>query len=132
MLGDLKLFAMAQKTMDWLAKRQDVVAQNIANANTPKYRPSDLAPLDFKNLLEPERQPVRATVTNSAHFSPLVETVRFETVQEHQPEESKLDGNAVLLEEQTKKLGDIKDLNALATTLLQANVSMFKTALGSG
>ena len=132
MLEDLKLFAMAQKTMDWLAKRQEVLAQNIANANTPKYQPSDLAPLDFKNLLEPERQPVRAVVTNPSHFSPLVETVRFETKTEHRPEESKLDGNAVLLEEQTKKLGDVKDMNALATTLLAANSSMFKTALGSG
>src|SRR5271165_6503577 len=132
MMEDLKLFAMAQRTMDWLAKRQEVLAQNIANANTPKYRPSDLAPLDFKNVLEAERQPVRAVVTNPAHFSPLVETVRFETVTEHRPEESKLDGNAVLLEEQTKKLGDVKDLNALTTTLLQANAAMFKTAIGNG
>ena len=71
MLEDLKLFAMAQKTMDWLAKRQEVLAQNIANANTPKYQPSDLAPLDFKNLLEPERQPVRAFRRGRGRSSPL-------------------------------------------------------------
>ena len=132
MFADLKLFAMAQRTMDWLAKRQEVVAQNIANANTPKYRPSDLAPLEFKNLLEPERQPVRAVATNPMHISPVVEAVRFQTVAEHRPEESKLDGNAVLLEEQTKKLGDIRDLNVLATNLEQANLAMFKTAIGNG
>ena len=132
MLEDLKFFAMAQRTMQWLNGRQVALAQNIANANTPKYQPKDLAPLDFKNLLEPEQQPVRAAVTNPMHISPGVEKVNFETITEHRPEESKLDGNAVLLEEQTKKLGDIKEMHTLATTLMQANMSMFRTALGNG
>ena len=132
MLQDLKFFAMAHRTLDWLAKRQELLAQNIANANTPKYQPKDLAPLSFKNLLEPERQPVRAVATNPVHISPVVERVRFESVQERVPEESKLDGNAVLLEEQTKKIGDVKDLHNLATSLLAAQTQMFKTALDNG
>ena len=132
MLDDLKFFAMAQRTMQWLNARQVAIAQNIANANTPKYQPKDVAPIDFKNLMEPEQQPVRATVTNPLHISPTVEKVRFETVSEHQPEESKIDGNAVLLEEQTKKLGDVKELHTLASTLMQANMAMFKTAIGNG
>lgn len=132
MLEDLKLFAMAHRTMGWLAKRQEVVAENIANANTPKYQPKDVAPLDFKHLLDPEPQTVRAVVTNPMHISPVVEQARFETVTEHRPEESKLDGNAVLLEEQTKKLGDIKDMHELASSLLAANMAMFKTAIGNG
>jgi len=131
MLEDLKFFAMAQRTMHWLSARQVAIAQNVANANTPKYQPKDLAPLDFKNLLEPEQQPVRAVVTNPLHISPVVEKVNFETVQEHRPEESKLDGNAVLLEEQTKKLGDVKELHTLATTLMQSNMALFKTAISS-
>lgn len=132
MFEDLKFFAMAQRSMDWLAKRQEVVAQNIANANTPKYQPKDIAPLSFKDVLATEKQPVRAVATNPMHISPVVEAVRFETKTEHRPEESKLDGNAVLLEEQSKILGDIKDQNSLATSLLQANVAMFKTAIGNG
>jgi flagellar basal-body rod protein FlgB len=108
------------------------VAQNIANANTPKYQPQDLAPLSFKNLLQPEQPPVRAVATNPMHISPVVDPVRFEAKTERRPEESKLDGNAVLLEEQTKILGDIKDQNALATSLMQANLAMFKTAIGNG
>jgi flagellar basal-body rod protein FlgB len=132
MIEDLKFFAMAQRTLHWLASRQVTLAENIANANTPKYQPKDLAPLDFKNLLDTEQPPVRAAVTNPLHISPAVEQVRFQTETERRPEESKLDGNAVLLEEQTKKLGDVKDMHGLATTLLQANAAMFKTALGNG
>jgi flagellar basal-body rod protein FlgB len=132
MLEDLKFFAMAQRTMQWLNGRQVAIAQNIANANTPKYQPKDLAPLDFKNLLDPPAPPVRAVATNPMHISPVVDSARFETVTEHRPEESKLDGNAVLLEEQTKKLGDVKDLHTLASTLMQANMSLFRTAIGNG
>ena len=132
MLEDLTFFAMARRTMGWLAKRQELVAENIANANTPKYRAKDVKALDFKNLLEPEKQPVRAAVTNPMHISPFVEAVRFETVTERRPEESKLDGNSVLLEEQTKLIGDIKDLHTLVTDLQQANTAMVKTAIGNG
>jgi len=132
MIEDLKFFAMAQRTMHWLSGRQVAIAENIANANTPKYQAKDLAPLDFKNLLEPEQQPVRAVVTNPMHISPVVEKTNFETVTEHRPEESKLNGNSVLLEEQTKKLGDVKEMHTLATTLMQANMGMFRTVLGNG
>ncbi|HEY1723728.1 MAG TPA: flagellar basal body rod protein FlgB [Magnetospirillaceae bacterium] len=132
MFDDLKLFAMAHRSMDWLSKRQEVVAENIANANTPKYQPKDVKPLSFENLLDKEQQPVRALATNPMHISPAVESARFETITEQRPEESKLDGNAVLLEEQTKILGDIKDQHALASNLMQASMAMFKTALGNG
>ncbi len=132
MFDDLTLFAMARKSMAWLAKREEVVAQNIANADTPKYKPKDLKPVDFKDLLQPEPQPIRAVATNPMHISPAVESTRFEAVTERRPEESKPDGNEVLLEEQTKKIGDIHDAHMLAANLLQANMAMFKTAIGTG
>lgn len=132
MFDDLKFFAMAHRTMHWLTERQKMVAENIANANTPHYQPKDIKPLDFKNVLDTETQPVRAVATNPMHISPVVDKSTFDTVTERRPEESKLDGNAVLLEEQTKIIGDIKDMHGLATTLLQANMALFKTALGNG
>ena len=44
------LNAMVQK-MDWVEERQKIIAQNIANADTPEYRPQDLTPLNFKTML---------------------------------------------------------------------------------
>jgi flagellar basal-body rod protein FlgB len=132
MFDDLKFFAMAHREMHWLSERQKVVAENIANANTPHYQPKDIKPIDFKTVLDAEPQPVRAVVTNPMHISPVVDKSSFDTVTEHRPEESKIDGNAVLLEEQTKIIGDIKDMHTLATNLMQANMSMFKTAIGNG
>jgi len=132
MFDDLPFFAMAHRTMHWLTQREKVIAENIANANTPHYQAQDVKPLDFKNVLDAQIQPVRAVVTNPMHISPVVDTSQFDVVTDRRPEESKLDGNTVLLEEQTKIIGDIKDMHGLTTSLLQANMAMFKTAIDSG
>jgi flagellar basal-body rod protein FlgB len=46
--GDSTL-ALAERRLGWLETRQRVLAQNIANADTPGYRPRDLT--DFRRLL---------------------------------------------------------------------------------
>ena len=131
MFEDLSLFAMAKRSMNWLSRRSEVLAENIANANTPRYQSKDLAPLSFKQLMEPDREPVRAVTTDPRHISPRVEPVRFETVTDRQPVESKPDGNDVQLEDQMNKVGDVKDDYALASNLYQYNLTMLKTAIGS-
>lgn len=132
MFEDLTLLAMAQKKMDWLARRQEVLAQNVANANTPKYQAKDLAPLNFNDVLQQPAEPVRAVATNPMHISPEVEPTRFETVTERQPEESKPDGNSVLVEEQMQKIGDVKSSYELALNLMQKHIAMLKEALDKG
>ena len=60
-LKKLPLFDLLARRMSWLAQRQEVLAQNIANANTPDYAPQDLKPMSFgeemKRLapVDPER-----------------------------------------------------------------------------
>ena len=132
MFEDLTLFAMAQKSMDWLSRRQAVLAENVANANTPQYKAKDLAPVSFKDLMQPVAQPLRAVTTNPMHISPDVVPTRFDTVTEHNPEESKINGNSVLLEEQMQKIGDVKGSYDLAVNLLMKNIAMLKTAIGKG
>jgi flagellar basal-body rod protein FlgB len=129
MLEDLSLFAMAQKSMDWLSRRQEVLSENIANANTGNYQAQDLKPLSFKNLLEKD-QAVRAVTTSPMHISPEVEPVKYETEKEHQPEESKPNGNSVLLEEQMEKMGEVKQNYELATNLFSKHLAMLKEAIG--
>jgi flagellar basal-body rod protein FlgB len=131
MFEDLTLFAMAQKSMNWLSKRQEVLSENVANANSANYKAKDLAPLSFKHLVEKD-QAVRAVTTNPMHVSPVVEQAKFETVTERQPEESKIDGNSVLIEEQMQKIGETKGSYELAVNLFTKNLSMLKTAIGKG
>ena len=129
MFEDLKLFAMAQKSMDWLSRRQEVLSENVANANTAGYQAKDLAPLTFKNLLAKDVA-VRAATTNPMHISPEVEPAKFNTVTERRPDESKPNGKSVLIEEQMQKIGDVKGSYELAVNLFTKNLSMLKAAIG--
>jgi len=129
MFEDLTLFAMAQRQIDYLARRQSVLSENVANANTPNYKSKDLTPVSFKDLMAPPAEAVRASVTNPMHISPEVEPVRFEEINEHRPEESKPDGNEINVEDQMQKIGDIKGDYELAVNLMMKNISMLKTAL---
>ena len=46
-LSSLGLFQAVKKRLNWLGQRQEVLAQNIANADTPDYRSADLKPYNF-------------------------------------------------------------------------------------
>ena len=54
-LTQIPLFEMLTRRMSWLNERQKVLAQNIANADTPHYVPRDLEPLDFESLTRSNR-----------------------------------------------------------------------------
>ena len=47
-LSDIPLFRMMSQRMEWLSQRQQLLAHNVANANTPGYKSQDLKPLTFK------------------------------------------------------------------------------------
>ena len=49
-LFQLKLFQRMSERMGWLGARQEVLAQNIANADTPGYRARDIE--DFGTVVE--------------------------------------------------------------------------------
>ena len=50
-LPDVPLLSMLRERMTWLNQRQDLLSQNVANADTPGYVARDLKPLDFDKLL---------------------------------------------------------------------------------
>ncbi|HIJ63268.1 MAG TPA: flagellar basal body rod protein FlgB [Rhodospirillaceae bacterium] len=132
MLEDLTLFAMAQKSLNYLARRQEVLAENVANADTPKYRAKDLEPLSFKDVLTPPDAPIRAVTTNPMHISPQVEPTAFQVLKERNPVESKPDGNSVQVEDQMQKIGDTKGKYDLAINLFMKHLSMLRTAIDKG
>ncbi len=50
-ISDIPILAMLRERMQWHQARQQVLAENVANADTPNYRARDLAPLDFSREL---------------------------------------------------------------------------------
>jgi flagellar basal-body rod protein FlgB len=51
-ISDFPILSMLRTRMQWHQERQRVLAENVANADTPNYRARDLAPPDFESVLQ--------------------------------------------------------------------------------
>ncbi|CCG08011.1 Flagellar basal-body rod protein FlgB [Pararhodospirillum photometricum DSM 122] len=126
-LTKLALFQMAQTRMDWATQRQKILAQNVANADTPKYRAHDLKKLDFGKLAVSENNRTRLVRTDASHQASVApDPGTFRMVEERYPFESSADGNEVVLEEQMSRLSETKNQYTLATELVKKHLSMIK------
>jgi len=50
-ISDIPILAMLRERMEWHQERQRVLAENVANADTPNYHARDLAPPNFAHQL---------------------------------------------------------------------------------
>jgi flagellar basal-body rod protein FlgB len=129
-LSKFSVFRMMSGKMRWLSSRQGVLSQNIANADTPKYRPKDLKEVDFRKPEIGKPFQVELTRTNEAHFSRSGETSDFRSDRDRKPYETLPTGNAVVLEEQLMKVAQNKHDYELMTRLYRKHIQMFQIALG--
>lgn len=130
-LGTLPVFKMMTTKMDWLAQRQRVLAQNIANADTPGYVPKDLKKIDYKQQFRRETFRLQLATTSSKHITSKIQQSSFGDAKETKKNyEVSPTGNAVVLEEQLIKVADTAGAHQLATRLYRKNLNMFRVALG--
>jgi len=130
-LTKMPLFQMAQSRMQWAAERQKVLAENVANIDTPDYRAKDIETPDFQRLAHQAARPVQATMTNPAHQpGTLGDQGVFREHTERRPFETSLDGNQVVLEEQMQKVGETRSRYMLATNLFEKHIKLLTIALG--
>ena len=136
----MPLFALMNQRMNWLAKRQEVLAQNVANADTPGYKPKEVKKQDFEMILRqqqpgsPKIVPVRGlTVTHPRHIQ---HRTRVPDPAVYEPkvakEDIKASGNAVILEDQLMQVGKTSMDYQLTTRLYRRTVNMIRTAIGRG
>ena len=126
MFDKLTVMSMATKTMDWIAQRQEVLSENIANADTPGYTPRDLKPLDFKTVLKDTAAPtVQPVATDPRHIVPALQDPNTVMLQKKSFETTP-DGNGVVLEEQMAKVGDGNAAYQQVAALLQKQVALLK------
>jgi len=50
-IADIPILSMLRTRLDWAQARQRVLAENVANSDTPKFHARDLAPLKFDERL---------------------------------------------------------------------------------
>ncbi len=131
---DIGLFKALGAKMDYLGQRQRVIAQNVANADTPNYRPNDLKPVDFSAMLKSTTgaKGVKINATNPMHMGAGGEGIDAKEAAQKTVYEVAPAGNSVIMEEQMLNSGrTVMDYN-LMTSLYQKNVGMIKIALGVG
>ena len=120
---DIGLFQLAERRLAWAGQRQAVLAQNVANANTPGYQPRDVAPFAAAlNAVSPG-----LAVTDPGHIQP---TAGAADLRHARPRERAPDGNAVSLEDQLMKVADTSSTQEMVANLYRKYHGMFRTALG--
>ena len=126
-----------EQAMQHLSSRQKVVAQNIANSETPGFKAREVEAPDFAGLLAiqqggPRVAKPRVTISSGmAAMGARPTRGASGVVLDPDTMETKPDGNNVTLEEQLLKMGEIQaDFTAL-TNLYRKQLSMLKTAAGT-
>ncbi len=131
-LSQTTLIKMAREKMSWLGQRQAVLAQNIANANTPGYRSKELQAIEFDRELR-ALAPVRMAATSGKHLDGSVTPPDHRVVKDRLRDvyEVNPDGNSVVMEEQMMKVSETQVDYQLATNIYHKQMRMFRTALGT-
>ena len=128
-LNGVPLFSLLAGRMSWLTQRQSVLAENVANADTPNYVARDMKPMDFENMLAGQNTPNGLMTTNVRHIAVRASGGGFEQ-EDAAGEGGSPTGNAVSIEQEMIKLSDTQIQYQTATNLYQKTVNMFRTALG--
>jgi flagellar basal-body rod protein FlgB len=142
-LNNIAMFAMVKRRLDWINQRQEVISQNIANADTPKYGSRDIAPFDFKKELNNSRREqssdtaVSLALTDRAHIEKTAggfqtSNSRFKITQDRRPYETAPDGNQVILEEQMVRMNENTASHGMMTQLYKKHLNFFSKVVRMG
>lgn len=118
--------ALAELRLRWLERRQTVLAQNVANADTPRFVARDLSP--FSAALA-KSQVLAATDPRHVRGADSVGDMR--AVRERRGADVAPNGNSVSLEDQALRIADTDQAHALAMNLHRRWLSLVRSTLSS-
>lgn len=128
-LSRIPLFAAITQRMTWLGERQGVLAQNVANADTPGYVAQDVKAPSFAELVSGASGRLALATTQPAHMVPVRAGGSFK-LEPQKVTERAPNGNAVQIEDQMMKISDTANSYALTTSLYTQQLGLFKLVLG--
>ncbi len=126
-LSDVPLFALADRRLAWVDARQTLLARDIANADTPRWRSHDLLPFDATL----RQAGVALARTDPGHLAAAGGDGAFgvfgadATVGESAP-----DGNSVAIDKELVKVADTDATHELVTNLTRKYLGLVRTAIG--
>ncbi|MGH1418913.1 MAG: flagellar basal body rod protein FlgB [Hyphomicrobiaceae bacterium] len=123
----VSLFDLATRHNDWLAVRQRVVAENVANANTPGYAAKTVEPFD--SVLE--SQSVLLNQTSGRHMAASSQSYGSYVTESKDTWQVKHSGNTVSVEQEMIEGSSIKSAYSLNVNVMQAFHRMLLSAVRS-
>ena len=129
---DVPLLSMLKDRMSYLNQRQKLIAQNVANSDTPGFAPQDLKPFAVSSQAAPPLQltPVSAGMAGAAPIPLAVLTPSTPWAPQAAPDsETRVDGNQVVLEEEMMKMNDARMNYDAAIGFYEKSMSMLQTAM---
>ncbi|WP_375195287.1 flagellar biosynthesis protein FlgB [Sphingobium sp.] len=133
------LLAGIGQSMKHLSERQRVIAQNIANGETPGFKAQTVEAPDFSSLVQVyggssgKPRVGRPQVHLSGGMAALGARMPrggSGVVAETDISETKPDGNNITLEDQLLKMGEVQSDFAAMTNLYRKQIGLLKTAIG--
>ena len=129
------IFTLVQKTLDFRTQRQDLLASNIANKDTPGYKAEDMV---FQKSLEKAlhaEEPGLLKTTNPRHFdgrnTPPLKLVEAQRIHSASPFPD-FDGNTVDLDREMAKMAENQLMYNASIRMLTHQFRMLKTAITEG
>ncbi len=129
-ISDIPIFSMLRTKMQWHQERQAILAENVANADTPKFQPRDLKPLDFGadgQVGTGGAGTLRLASTDPAHIGGLGGQTTFEA--RRHKNDVRPAGNAMSLEEGMMKVAQNQMDYQAATSLYSRSMGLIRTAI---
>ncbi len=130
-----KAHALMASAMDYRAARQDLIAGNIANADTPFYQPRDVR---FEEVLATKKEEIfkshknelQMAQTSSAHLgAPKEESSMKAKTFFRDGHQARNDGNSVDIDVETTELSKNSTMYKALTAALKKEVNMFNAVI---
>jgi flagellar basal-body rod protein FlgB len=127
-ISQIPIFSMLRTRMQWHQERQRLLAENVANADMPRFKPRDLAP---PQLDRTQPAPLAVAQTNGGHIagSTVSGPAQFQ-IDRRAQFETRPTGNGVNLEDEMIKVAANQMDYQAATTLYTKSLGLIKIAIG--
>ena len=129
MFEKLEVMRMASGMVQHATMRQKVVAQNIANADTPGYRSSDL--VSFQELYTGEALRSEMRKTRPGHVGATdTDFVRIAMIDAEGG--ASPNGNTVSLETEMMRGSEVRLQHDMATSIYKTSIDILRASIGRG
>ena len=129
MFTNLSILNDAQTMARHAAARQSLVAENIANADTPGFKAKDLVP--FEKAMGENHMTMAMARKRAGHMAASDRATEFRVTQDKTAIQSP-DGNGVAVEHEMLKSIEAERQHSRAIAIYQSSLKILRTSIGRG